>query len=598
MTSPSTPRAEYDRRLAARRQQVELLDRRESRAGLMRLLCFVAILLALGAAWRGALDGAMVLLSVAAFVAAVAWHRRVVAAGERARRAVEHYRRALARLDERWAGTGPDGLRYLDAAHPYAADLDLFGRGSLFQRLSLARTRMGEDTLAAWLLAPAPPAALRARQAAVDELREQLDLREALAVLDARLATQLEPEVLRRWAAAPRRLRGAAWPLAAAMLGAAALVALVGWGWLNWGLGPLALVALLEGLVLRAILRPMRELSEAIEGALVNLGLLGEVLRIVERQSFQSPLLREISAALADGGRLPSQRIARLARLVEAWETIRRNQFVAPIAFLLMLHVQVVHAIERWRGDSGRHIPAWLDAVGQFEALVSLAGYGYEYPERPWPDLAETGPLLEAEELGHPLLPASRCVRNDVRLADPLRLLLVSGSNMSGKSTLLRAVGCNVVLAQAGAPVFARRLRLSPLAVGTAMRVQDSLQEGQSKFFAEIKRLRAIVTLAETGDRPVLFLFDEILHGTNSHDRRIGAEGVVGKMLAREAIGLVTTHDLALAEIVARLAPAAANVHFEDQFVDGRMSFDYRLRPGVVPKSNALALMRLLGLEV
>jgi DNA mismatch repair ATPase MutS len=178
-----------------------------------------------------------------------------------------------------------------------------------------------------------------------------------------------------------------------------------------------------------------------------------------------------------------------------------------------------------------------------------------------------------------------------------LQLLVVSGSNMSGKSTLLRTVGVNAVLAMAGAPVPSRRLRMSPLALGATMRVRDSLQEGTSRFYAEIVRIREIVTEA-SGEVPALFLLDEILHGTNSHDRAIGAEGIVKALLARGAIGLVTTHDLALARVAEALAPRAANVHFEDHFEGGRLVFDYRMRPGVVQKSNALDLMRVVGLEV
>jgi DNA mismatch repair ATPase MutS len=231
--------------------------------------------------------------------------------------------------------------------------------------------------------------------------------------------------------------------------------------------------------------------------------------------------------------------------------------------------------------------------VGDFEALCSFSSYAYEHPEQPFPDLVETGPRLVAAGLGHPLISASRRVANDVSLGTPTELLLVSGSNMSGKSTLLRTIGINTVLALAGAPVCARQMQLSRLVIASAMRRVDSLQEGVSAFYAEIRRLRAIGDLA-AGPTPVLFLLDEILHGTNSHDRRVGAEAVITNLLEQGAMGLITTHDLALAEIAGRLEPRAANIHFEDQLVDGRITFDYRIRPGVVPRGNGLVLMRLL----
>jgi DNA mismatch repair ATPase MutS len=242
-------------------------------------------------------------------------------------------------------------------------------------------------------------------------------------------------------------------------------------------------------------------------------------------------------------------------------------------------------------------LPRWLTVIGETEALAALACFAYENPAYPFPELLNDGPLFEATGLGHPLLPQAECIVNDVSLTPQLRLLVVSGSNMSGKSTFLRTIGANAVLALAGAPVRAQALRLSPLAIGATLRIQDSLLAGRSRFYAEITRLRQIVDRTHE-PLPVLFLLDEMLHGTNSHDRRIGAEAVVRTLLARPTIGLLTTHDLALAELAERLAPAAANVHFADHLVDGTLQFDYRLRPGVVQHSNALALMRAVGLDV
>jgi len=289
----------------------------------------------------------------------------------------------------------------------------------------------------------------------------------------------------------------------------------------------------------------------------------------------------------------PSRRIARLNRLINLLDS-RHNPF---IRVLLLWDIHLSYAVEDWRRTSGPAMRRWLHAVGEIEALSSLAGYFYEHPRDVFPELAAESPCFEAEALGHPLLAEDRVVPNDVKMGGDLRVLVVSGSNMSGKSTLLRTIGVNAVLAQAGAPVRARRLRLSPLAVGASIRIQDSLQEGTSRFYAEITRLRQIMEKA-SGNPPVLFLIDEFLHGTNSHDRRIGAEGIVRGLVDRGAIGLVTTHDLALAHIADALGPRGANVHFADHLEDGRLRFDYRLRPGVVQKSNAIELMRSVGLDV
>ncbi len=361
--------------------------------------------------------------------------------------------------------------------------------------------------------------------------------------------------------------------------------------------------------------------AEAVDRPAGELRVLAGVLARLEAEPFGARRLSELRARIVQP--LPaSRRIARLSRLAElfAWT---HNELFALLGFFVCWRPLVAAGVERWRRRDGARLRGWLEAVAELEALASLAGFAREQPGLVYPSL-EPGPAaFQAEALAHPLLPAA--VANDVALAAPTsaagaappreadgaspsqgegwggaapraRVLLVSGSNMSGKSTLLRAVGASAVLAQAGAPVRARALRLTPLAVGATLRIQDSLQAGRSRFYAEITRLKQLMDLAR-GERPLLFLLDEILNGTNSHDRRIGAEAVVRELAARGAIGLVTTHDLSLTELGRSLA-GAENAHFEDQVVGGRVAFDYRLRPGVVERSNALALMRAVGLEV
>jgi DNA mismatch repair ATPase MutS len=346
----------------------------------------------------------------------------------------------------------------------------------------------------------------------------------------------------------------------------------------------------------------------AAEEAAHELKLLSEVLLRLERESFQSPLLAALRASLDTEGAPPSKRIGRLNRLMELMDS--RDHLLVRLAepFVLWTTHLAFH-VEAWRRHSGPVVRRWLTATGEMEALCSLASHAFEHPDDPFPEFTAEEALLEAEAIGHPLIEESRLVRNDVRIGGagcPLgpagpRVLVVSGSNMSGKSTLLRTLGVNAVLAQAGAPVRARRLRMSPLAVGASIRVTDSLQGGVSRFYVEILRLRQILdATARPGPEgaPVLFLIDEFLHGTNSHDRRIGAEAVVRGLVERGAIGLVTTHDLALADIAGVLGERAANVHFEDHIEGGRMVFDYAMRPGVVRKSNAIELMRSVGLEI
>jgi MutS domain V len=538
-------------------------------------------------------------------------HDRLLKKLERQRRAATFFEKALARLDDRWAGTGETGERYLTADHPYAADLDLFGKGSLFELLCTARTHIGEDTLARWLMAPARPDVVRERNEAVDELRPRVDLREDLAVAGEEARSGIDPVSLAAWGETSvtfmnPRLRLTMWALTG--LGIIGFAALVTWLLAFGGFVHLpdhldsisrdvALVILLiNGLFLHRHRDGTTAAIAAVEEAAHELGLLSEVLLRLEREQFRSPLLARLRTSLDSDGEPPSQHIARLNKLVERLDS-RDNVAVRVLEPFILWTMHTAAGVERWQRRCGPAVRRWLTATGEIEALCTLAGYAFDHPGDPFPEFADGAVTVEAEGICHPLLPAAQAVRNDVRLGRAPQVLMVSGSNMSGKSTLLRTIGVNAVLAQAGAPVRARRLRLTPLAVGASIKLSDSLQGGVSRFYAEILRIRQILSLT-AGPMPVLFLIDEFLAGTNSHDRRIGAGALVRGLVDRGAIGLVTTHDLALADIADSLGERAANVHFEDRVENGKILFDYVMRPGVVRKSNALELMRSVGLEI
>jgi DNA mismatch repair ATPase MutS len=508
---------------------------------------------------------------------------------------MEFYKHGMARLDEQWDEFGEQGARFMDAAHPYAQDLDLFGKGSLFQLLSRARTRGGEDRLAAWMKSPASLDTIRSRQGAVSELRANLDLREDLAVLGPDMNAGVEPELLRRWAQGPATLPPRLVQVIAALIGLLAIASLVIWAFFGEHLW-FFLMILIEVAFVFCLRRYVRPVVHAAEKACAELNLFSNVLARLEKEKFSTGHLMSLRAVLDCEGIPPSRLISRLDQWITLLDS-RRNQLFAPFAFLLLWEIQLAFFVENWRRKHGHNIAGWLDATAEFEALSSLAGYAYENPVDPFPEFSEQPPCFDARGLGHPMLAKAKCVRNDLTIAGDTRAFVVSGSNMSGKSTLLRTVGINAVLAMAGAPVRAASLKLSPLALGASIRINDSLKEGTSRFYAEIMRLKQLVTIAD-GPVPLMFLLDELLHGTNSHDRRIGAEAIIKGLVQKGAIGLLTTHDLALAHIVDELSPQAVNVHFEDHIENGRVMFDYHLREGIVRKSNALELMRSIGLQV
>ena len=530
------------------------------------------------------------------FLVLLAVHLRLHDKLTRVERAERFYLRGIERLEGTWKGKGRTGERFFDSHHPYARDLDLFGRGSLFELLDVTVSPWGTKTLASWLSHPATLAEVRQRQEAVAELAPLLELREKVASEPAEEDEIAAPESLGAWATSPLVLTSGPARIAALALGLAATTLAVLW-LASMVERRLFFAAIAMTSAFAGYFRPqVKGVLTAAEGPTRDLSVLASLLGILESQTFSSPHLVALQGRLVSQSESASSRVRRLARLIEYLDA-RRNQLFLPLAGLLLWGTQFAFAIEAWRRASGHDVPRWLEAVGELDALLALASYGFENPEDVFPATTEDGALFEAVGLGHPLIPLDRVVRNDVKLGGELRILIVSGSNMSGKSTLLRAVGVNAVLALAGAPVRARSLTLSRLRVGASIRVEDSLQDGISHFYAEILRLRQIMELTRE-EIPVLFLLDEILHGTNSHDRRIGAEAVVRGLVERGALGLVTTHDLALSRLAETLSGRASNVHFEDHIEDGKVRFDYRMRDGVVTKSNALELMRGIGLEV
>ena len=568
------------------------------------------------------------LIPAVVFVWLMQRHDRVLRARADAIRGIRFYERGLARIEDRWRGGGEPGERFRDDRHVYTNDLDLFGSGSLFELLSLARTYAGEETLARWLVIPGGAVEVRERQEAVRELGPMLDLREQLAIAGTEVRESVRTGRLLEWAESPlppsRALAAFTAFFGVAFVAASAYMAITSVWW------PLGLLVLLQGLVFRQLRDRINRIvsgkdpeaaadfvADALVHRTLDLDVLTGLLKTLERQHFQGARLRQLQACLNADGQPASRIIRRLHRYSEL-HAGDKNAAVIPLVFFMFGQIEIALAlaamlqllrpaisvaVARWRTRYGGQVRAWLDTIAELEALTSLSAYRYEHPDDPFPEIVApdgssgSRALFDGVQLGHPLLPADRMVPNHVHLGTGTQLLVVSGSNMSGKSTLLRTVGINAVLALAGAPVRATSLRLSPLNVGATLRIQDSLLEGRSRFYAEITRIRELADIA-AGPIPLLFLLDELFHGTNSHDRLAGSEGVLRSLLDRGAIGLITTHDLAVTAVADALAPRAANVHFQDWFDGTEMRFDYLMKPGPVTHSNALALMRAVGLEV
>jgi len=595
------PLALHRARWQAVQAELVRLDRISARYANARTIAFVvsAGLAGLALFNRGPAYGGWMALGVGVlFVILAALHHRIFLKEEAARLRATLSERGVARCSGAWRAFSETGARFSNPDHLCTPDLDVFGQGSLFQLVDQTSTLSGEEMLAGWLSQTGDVEAARARQGAVQELVPQLDFREALALEGRRAsAEKADPAGFVRWAEGPSLLDSVRWcrPMA-------------------WVLPPLSLVLYLLGregllhprlwlmtitaqvLILLLTRKTFNEyflqLSE-VERAVARLG---PAFAELERQGFRHPRLQALVAGMLAGGESVSKRLGHFSRLLAFAELRYNGQVYAVVNALTLWDIHWLFPLEGWRRRHGAQVRAWFDALAEMEALGSLAGFAHDRPHFCFPELSSGTPAFEARGLGHPLL--DHPVRNDVALLEPKAALLLTGSNMSGKTTLVRAMGANALLAFAGAPVCADALRLSDVRILTSMRVKDSLERGVSYFYAEVQRLKAVLEAAEGANGRALFLLDEILLGTNTRERQIASREVLRLLLATGAIGAVTTHDLSLAELAQEKDFHVRNVHFRDLISEGRMTFDYRLREGVVDTSNALRVLRQAGIPI
>jgi hypothetical protein len=617
-----TPRhALYEGRVQKLTAEVEALAARSATIGNLRGISF---LVAFGSLIWGAVaqGGTPAIVAGALGIGAFAWlvrshavlgtkeayAQRLLAANQRAVLRVTGHAKLL--LDE-----GTDLTEELAAQAPSEAvakrwrtladDLDLFGRASIFQRLSVAHTRFGRTALGRALLAEPDAHAVHRRQAAVRALAPELELRQHIEALASALtkgkkgptvASALDPEPLLKWAeGTPRLVKKPALVWAARVL-AVVNVALVIGAWLGISPGTYLVPTLALSLVLLASAR--QDVTVAFAAVSTREGALSgydKVLEAIEQSKADAELLAELRQRLREGDATPSRAMGQLRAAVSYFE-LRYQGLIYPFANMFLLwDIHCTVKVERWQERFGKAARGWFEVLGEVEGLSSLAGLAFDEPSFCFPIISSEA-RLTATGLAHPLIPGGR-VGNDVTLPGPGSALLVTGSNMSGKSTLLRSLGVAYAMAFAGGPVCASRFELGSVRLATSLRIRDSLEEGVSHFYAELNKLKAV--LDATHERlPVLFLLDEILHGTNSRERQIGARWILAQLLERGALGAVSTHDMELCRLSPEQMSHTQLVHLREDVKGQEMVFDYRLRPGPVSEGNALRLMRRIGLEV
>jgi hypothetical protein len=607
-------REAYDAGRVLHGRAVDALDRRARALGAARLCVAGVACVLLGAIVWAPLDAAgharlwvSLGVTVLAFVALVVLHARVHDAARLAAASLRFHRRGLDRLGHSWDELPTTSARFASPGHPYTTDLDVFGRASVMQLVDATETRLGEERLAHLLSFEGGggwPDDTRARQEAARDLAGRFAFRERLATRAGIVPPEDRGDVtaMLRWAEGSDGGPGAI-------------------AWLAWLLPPVALAAMLvgpavglqPGWIVALVVAEMAAGHFATARIVPALAVVSDrlsavaqwrsTIECIEQEPFEAPLLASLGKRLVEPSAEPrraSDALAGLERIVGFADARRNEMFRFFFGPVLMWDAHCALALMRWRRRAGGRLRGWLETLGEIDALASLGGFAFEHPDYAWPALAATA-TFEAQALGHPLIADDRRVGNDVRFASGGRALVITGSNMSGKSTFLRAIGVNAVLAAAGAPVCAKSLRIGPLQVATSMRIDDSLEQGVSHFYAELRRLKVDRAKQAPQARPpasVLFLLDEILHGTNSRERVIGAAAVVRELLAHGAIGGVSTHDVGITALGNEMGDRVQNAHFEEQVEGETMTFDYVLRPGIVQSSNALRLMRAVGIDV
>lgn len=577
----------------------QLWQQKEKRWSLLRLLFFILWLVTLVFSANQHLYTAVTLLALTfpfVFGLLVRAHQRSQKQRQWAEALAQLNAEELQRLAFQFDEL-PDGKRYQSHEHPYSYDLDLFGPYSLFQLINRSQWPLGQDRLAEWLKASATAEDITQRQEALQELRQQLPWLQAF-LISQRIGMPKETEKTRAfftWLTEtpenPKMLHPIwIWGLTIVSIG------VIGLSFTPLVPGFVAIIMIIiNTLVIKPLQKSLESLTENEIGLQKQMRNLRQSVLQIEEGQFESPLLQSLQQSFLKPHNA-SQSIRQLERVTD-WLLSRDNLLYWILNMLTFADYHIVRRALRWKQRHAADIPKWLDALASVEALSGMAMLHTTRPDWAFPTIAEENYVLEGKQLGHPLIPENQRVSNDFAMMQARQQVLITGSNMSGKSTFLRTLGTNLVLAQMGAPVCANAFGCSRTAIFTSMRTQDNLKENISSFYAELKRLRQLLDTIQGNELPTFYLLDEILKGTNSEDRHHGAIGLIKQLQQMEGWGLISTHDLALSQLEKDM-PQLQNYSFNSRLEDGEVLFDYKLHKGPCTTFNASQLMQLMGIGV
>lgn len=593
----------YQQRATQFKAEADLLQQRYEKLGWIRLAAFLLLIVLLILAWRETpwWSGMLITgLGIFAFAQLVRKHERVQ------QNAQHHQRLADLNTGEAQSQAGnhshwPSGEAYSDPQHPYSYDMDIFGPYSLFQMINRGQTSIGQERLASYLQQPSDNDRILARQNAAAELAQKQEWQHHFRAYGAALEEEDgQIDRLKHWLQEPFIVLDK--PVRKAALWIAPLLFIISMGlWITvlpWYLAFLLLIP--AGLWLRNSFEEVQRIHTLTGKAANTLRSYAQLIDHIETTTFESPLLQQLQAAFKKENATASQAIRKLAYRVSQLD-VRYNAFVFLLEFSVVWDLQQVYRLDKWKAQHKEELNHWFEALASLEALLSFGNLKMNQPEWVFPQISEEK-LLAADKLGHPLIDSDKRVTNNIHMPTKGHMHLVTGSNMAGKSTWLRTVGINIVLALAGAPVCARKLQLPQLQVYTSMRTQDALHESTSSFYAELKRLKFIIEAVEdptkTDGRPVFFLLDEILKGTNSRDRHTGSKALIRQLIASRGAGIIATHDLELGALEAESNGQIENWAIEVDIKDGKLFFDYKTKRGVSQSFNATLLMQQMGIRI
>lgn len=491
-----------------------------------------------------------------------------------------------------------DGKEYVNPEHPYSFDLDIFGRRSLFQSINRTCTFFGKVRLAEWLQNHLhKKTSIEKRQKMVREISEHTLFREQFRVAGlVHHGQSSDAEKIQAWSQSPAQYLHAGWvkafiwgvPVINSLL---LITSLAGWTSFSWlGLSFGIFLVLSFGIIKRATY-----IQETYGKQLKSLNGYARLIALAKAEEWKSAGMQELMERFNLNGQSPIQALQQLSKELDRLD-LRNNQFLyVLLEGSIFFQLQEIVRIERWKVRYGQHINEWLETVGELDALCSLGTFAYNHPQYTYPELTEKPFCFLATQMGHPLMPASQCVKNDATIPSRPFFLIITGANMAGKSTYLRTIGVNYLLACIGAPVCCEKLKLHPNQLITSLRTSDSLSDNESYFFAELKRLKRIIDLLNQGQQ-LFIILDEILKGTNSMDKQKGSFDLIRQFMQLKANGIIATHDLLLGSLIKQFPEEIRNYCFEADIKENELTFSYKLREGVAQNMNACFLMKKMGI--